>query len=225
MRSKLQKEILMKKIWIILMSLSLVISLAGCGEKPAAVAEEKTSEVSVETVETKSAEVEATSTVEENSEEPEVTLGEGVSEEVVEDQITALVYKTGDLTIAMDDLAAPILDEMGAYTDYFEYTGCAGLGLMKYYYFTGIELGTYEDEEGEDRIYSVTFTNDLTETPEGLCIGDPFESAKTIYGAYGEVEDELIVVTIENTRLTILSEEGMVSSIQYLSQAASAKCN
>lgn len=209
----------MKKIWMILCSLCLAAALTGCSAKPAVQVEEKP-EVSVETVTEESSEA----IVEEVKEEE---IAEESSEEVSEaqEELTALVYKTGDLIIAMDAEAAPILDVLGEADDYFEYTGCAGLGLMKYYYFSGIELGTYEDADGNDRIYSITFTNDISETAEGLCIGDSFDTAVEIYGAYGEAEEDLIVVTIDNTRLTILSEDGIVSSIQYLSKAASAKCN
>lgn len=213
----------MKKIWMILCSLCLAVALTGCSAKPAAQAEEKT-EVSVEAVTEESSEAIVEETVAVTSVEETV---EESSEEVSEaqEELTTLVYKTGDLIIAMDAEATPILDVLGEADDYFEYTGCAGLGLMKYYYFSGIELGTYEDADGNDRIYSITFTNDISETAEGLCIGDSFDTAVEIYGAYGEAEEDLIVVIIDNTRLTILSEDGIVSSIQYLSKAASAKCN
>lgn len=176
---------------------------------------------------------ETSTQTEESAESPEavtdgssVSSGGGAKKESSEEQegeVMQLVFVTPDgITIAMDEPAGTLLAKLGEYGDYFEYTGCAGLGVMKYYYYTGFELGTYQDEERNDRVYSVAFTNDVIETPEGLCIGDSMERAISLYGAYGEADETIVMATIGNTTLTIQGQDQNVVSIQYLSRAASA---
>ncbi|MCF0136420.1 MAG: hypothetical protein HUJ69_08380 [Lachnospiraceae bacterium] len=153
----------------------------------------------------------------------EGTAAESDPPEAAGPSVSALVFVTGDVTIAMDEEAAPILEQLGEYSDYLEYVGCAGLGVMKYYYFSGFELCTYQDAEEVDLIYSVSFENDVIETPEGLCIGDTADRALELYGELAVADDYVIQITMDNTTLIIALEDGYVTSIQYISKAASAK--
>lgn len=124
----------------------------------------------------------------------------------------AYVFQTGDVTIAMNAEAAPILEALGEYDDYFESESCAFDGLDKEYTFGSFILKTYPIEE-VDYVSSVELRDDLVSTPEGIAIGS---AAEDVVEAYGEPSEEGIYsYTKGDCTLLFVVQDGVVTSIQY----------
>ena len=124
----------------------------------------------------------------------------------------AYVFQSGDVTIAMNAKAAPIVEALGEYDDYFESESCAFDGLDKQYTYGSFILKTYPLED-VDYVSSVEIRDDLASTPEGVSIGSP---AEDVVEAYGEpAEEGTYSYTKGDCTLLFLVQDGAVTSIQY----------
>ena len=125
----------------------------------------------------------------------------------------AFVYK--DTSIGMGVDAAPILEALGEPVSCTEETSCAFEGLDRTYYYGSFYLQTSPEGEQEN-IYSLWLADDTVTTPEGLFIGAPQAQVEAIYGAEGFNGSNAYVMKKGPSRLTVILEDGLVSSIQYL---------
>ena len=124
----------------------------------------------------------------------------------------AFVYK--DTAIEMGVDAAPILEALGEPVSCTEETSCAFEGLDRTYFYGSFYLQTSPEGEKEN-IYSLWLADDTVTTPEGLFIGAPQAQVEAIYGAEGFNGVNAYVIKKGPSRLTVILEDGLVSSIQY----------
>ena len=116
--------------------------------------------------------------------------------------------------IAMNAPAEDIIISLGEPNSYTEETSCAFDGLDKTYYYGPFYLQTYP-LDGADYIYCLWIVDDSVETPEGIYIGATQAQVEAAYGTEGYNGSNAYVLTGTNARLTIILENGVVSSIQY----------
>lgn len=123
-------------------------------------------------------------------------------------------YNVQGVDIMMHAPAAPILEALGEPVSYTEEASCAFTGLDKTYNFGGFFLQTYPIGDA-DYIYSVWLMDDSSETPEGIYIGATQAEVEAAYGAEGFNGSNAYILTGTTSTLTIILEDGVVSSIQY----------
>lgn len=121
-------------------------------------------------------------------------------------------YKGTD--IVMNAPAADIIAALGEPKSYSEETSCAFDGLDKTYYYGPFYLQTYP-LDGADYIYCMWIVDDSVETPEGIYIGASQAEVESVYGADSFNGSNAYVIAGENSRLTIILDNGVVTSIQY----------
>ena len=124
----------------------------------------------------------------------------------------AFVYKNTSIEMGVD--AAPILEALGDPVSCTEETSCAFEGLDRTYYYGSFYLQTSPEGEKEN-IYSLWLADDTVTTPEGLFIGAPQAQVEALYGAEGFNGSNAYVMKKGPSRLTVILEDGLVSSIQY----------
>lgn len=109
---------------------------------------------------------------------------------------------------------ASVIEQIGEYKDYSESASCAFEGMDKQYFFGSfyITTGTLS---GNEFIANYWFVDDTVETDEGLCIGDSQDKVEQIYGADGFNGTNAYIYDKDDCELTIIIEDGSVSSIQY----------
>ena len=104
---------------------------------------------------------------------------------------------------------------LGTPDSYSEETSCAFDGLDKTYRYGSIYLQTYPIGE-KDYVYSWWFVDDLVENDEGICIGSSKADVEAAYGAESYNGTNAFEVTKGSGKLTIILENDVVSSVQYV---------
>lgn len=110
--------------------------------------------------------------------------------------------------------AAPIVAALGEPVKYTESTSCAFEGLDKSYYYGSFYLETYPKGE-EDFVYGWWFADDSVATEEGIYIGATQAEVEKAYGTECYNGTNAFVVNKDAGSLTVILEDGLVSSIQY----------
>ena len=123
-------------------------------------------------------------------------------------------YTVQGVDIMMHANAAPILEQLGEPVSYTEEASCAFTGLDKTYYYGGFYLQTYPLGD-VDYIYSLWLMDDSSETPEGIYIGASQEEVEKAYGTDGFNGSNAYIMTGTTSTLTVILDNGVVSSIQY----------
>ena len=123
-------------------------------------------------------------------------------------------YTVRDVDIMMHAEAAPILEALGEPVSYTEEASCAFSGLDKTYYYGGFYLQTYPLND-VDYIYSAWLVDDSSTTPEGIYIGASQAEVEAAYGADSFNGSNAYILKGTTSILTIIMNEGKVSSIQY----------
>ena len=126
----------------------------------------------------------------------------------------AFGYNVRGVDIEMHAEAAPILEALGEPVSYTEEASCAFTGLDKTYYYGGFYLQTYPLGD-VDYIYSLWLMDDSSETPEGIYIGASQEEVEKAYGTDGFNGSNAYIMKGTTSTLTIILDDGVVSSIQY----------
>lgn len=123
-------------------------------------------------------------------------------------------FESQGVKFAMNDKAADVLKVLGE-TETKKIPSCAHQGEDTVYYYDnyGYELETYTVDDVE-YISCVWFSSDSAATPEGLSIGDSEEKIVSLYGEK-QGDSAAYIYKDANTTLTIMVENGAVSSIQY----------
>ena len=116
--------------------------------------------------------------------------------------------------ITLDAEAAPIIDALGEPTSYTEEPSCAFDGMDKTYYYGSFYLSTYP-LNGKDYVYSIWFADDSVSTNDGIRIGVSQEQVEAICGADRFDGTNAYIQVRGSFKLTVLMDEGAVSSIQY----------
>lgn len=123
-------------------------------------------------------------------------------------------YNVRDVDVMMHAPAAPVLEALGEPVSYTKEASCAFTGLDKTYFYGGFYLQTYPIGD-EDYIYSVWLIDDSSTTPEGIYIGAPQSEVEAAYGTTGYNGTNAYIMTGTTSKLTIIMDNGVVSSIQY----------
>ena len=110
--------------------------------------------------------------------------------------------------------AEPIVAALGEPKQYSESTSCAFVGLDKSYGYGSFYLETYP-VDGKDFVYGWWFVDDMVENEEGICIGSTQAEVEAAYGADTFNGSNAFTVKRGDGVLTILLENGVVSSVQY----------
>lgn len=110
--------------------------------------------------------------------------------------------------------ATSILNALGEPRSYTEAPSCAFDGMDKTYYYGSFYLSTYPTD-GKYYVYSIWFADDSVATNDGIRIGTTKAQVEAICGADCFNGTNMYSQTLGNSKLTILMEDGMVSSIQY----------
>lgn len=120
-------------------------------------------------------------------------------------------FRAGDTEIRLDAPAEPILGALGSPESSGGTPSCAFPGMEMTYVYPGFCLRTYPAADGE-RVLGFWFTDGSCQTPEGIRIGSDLAAAESAYGA---AENGRITLHRGEEKLTLLFEDGRVSSIQY----------
>ena len=110
--------------------------------------------------------------------------------------------------------AAPIIDALGEPRSYTEEPSCAFDGMDKTYYYGSFYLSTYP-LDGKDYVYSIWFADDSVATNDGIRIGTTKAQVEAICGADCFDGTNAYIQVRGSFKLTVLMDEGAVSSIQY----------
>jgi len=110
-----------------------------------------------------------------------------------------------------------LLDEIkaaGSDYRYYEAQSCAYQGLDKFYTFDSFEV-LVNTIGGRDTITSISILDDMVSIPEGLRIGDSYETMTERLGGDYSRSSDLYQYVKDGTMLTILIKNGSISSIEY----------
>lgn len=116
--------------------------------------------------------------------------------------------------IALFAPAEPIIAALGEPKSYTESTSCAFEGLDKSYGYGSFYLETYPQGD-QDFVYGWWFVDDMVETEEGICIGSSLADVEKAYGAENKSGDNTFVIKRGSGMLTVILDNGAVTSIQY----------
>ena len=124
----------------------------------------------------------------------------------------AFTYKGTEITLHAP--AAPIVAALGEPVKYTESTSCAFEGLDKSYYYGSFYLETYPKGD-EDFVYGWWFADDSVTTQEGIYIGATQAEVEKAYGTECYNGSNAFTVKKADGTLTVILEDGAVTSIQY----------
>lgn len=186
----------MKKLICMILALCLVMALAACGSSEKVVnngqpAQSNKTEAPVE-----------------NDNKQEAPATQDAPAEA------GFVFTYNGTDIAMNAPAADILTALGEPKSMTEEPSCAFDGMDKTYYYGSFYLATYPMSDG-DYVYSLWLVDDSISTADGLYIGATQAEAEKACGAENYNGSNAYIVTKGDSKLTVLIEGGVVSSIQY----------
>ena len=142
-------------------------------------------------------------------------IGETKPTESTEPTGTTYSFTYGQTKMTMHQDAAAILAALGVPKSYSESGSCAFDGLDKTYFYGSFYLQTYPMGDA-DKIYCIWFVDDSVSTEEGIYIGATQAQVSAAYGDEGYNGSNAYVLKTDNCILTIILENGIVNSIQYL---------
>ena len=182
----------MKKYIAFILCLCMVLTLAACGNGS-------------ETKPTDAAPVETTPN---NAEVPTDPAGQEDQQE--ED----FVFVYNGVEIKLYAPAEPIVEALGEPKKYTESPSCAFNGLDKTYFYGSFYMDTYPVGD-QDYVYGWWFVDDSVATEEGIYIGSTQAEVEAAYGADTFNGSNAYIISDEVGTLTVILEDGKVSSIQY----------
>lgn len=117
--------------------------------------------------------------------------------------------------IGMHQDIKSILNQLGEPKSYLETPSCAFPdSIDKIYTYPNFTLTTYT-KNGNDYIYDIYFDSGNSTTKEGISIGSSLDKIKEIYGENYTEEFGLYTYTKDGMRLMFLTEDNIVTSIEY----------
>lgn len=142
-------------------------------------------------------------------------LADATEPPVQEDETEeGFVFNYNGTVITLHAPAEPIVEALGEPKKYTESASCAFKGLDKTYYYGSFYMDTYP-VDGNDFVYGWWFADDSVTTEEGIYIGASQAQVEAAYGADTFNGSNAYIVTRNGGTLTVIVEEGVVTSIQY----------
>ena len=123
--------------------------------------------------------------------------------------------------IELDKNATPVLSALGTPNDTISLGDCGGFGAQTKYTYDDFVLYTVTNGSGET-IDQIALSNDLVETPKGICVGDSSEDVIKAYGEPMVKNDKKIEYESGSFVLKFGLENGAVKSINFIRITASA---
>ncbi len=200
----------MKKILTIAVSAALMVSLAACGSSSSTDLSGQVITRNEDTQETETAQT--ADTVEETGTEEDVVEETQEAGSTVDESepfyyaYEGVVIRPGD---AFDASSLPTPESV------YTVPSCAIEGSDNVYNYTTFEVTAFDDGSGEV-VYSVYFIDPNITTPEGLALGDSLSRVEELYGTNYTVDGTAVVYTRENTQLSIILQNEVVISIEFL---------
>lgn len=190
----------MKKLLSLMLVLAMLVCLCACGAKPA--------DGAASIVQNNNSN---TSDAPEAPQAPEANDDAPASDTTAEE---GFVFTYNGVQITMNAPAADILAALGEPKSYTEQASCAFEGLDKTYFFGSFYLQTYPNGDA-DYIYAIWLVDDTVTTEEGVYIGASQADVEKAYGAENFDGTNSFKVTKGDSSLTVIMDNGAVSSIQY----------
>ena len=138
--------------------------------------------------------------------------GCGSTEPNPQEENLSFTYNGTKITLGAE--AASVINALGEPRSYTEEPSCAFDGMDKTYHYGSFYLSTYP-LNGKDFVYSFWFADDSVVTNDGNRIGSTKAQVEAIYGANCFNGTNAYTQVLDSSKLTILMEDGVVSSIQY----------
>ncbi len=117
--------------------------------------------------------------------------------------------------IELDKDATSVLAALGAASDTASLGDCGGFGLQTRYTYDNFVIYTVKNDSGE-KIDQITLSNDIVETPKGICVGDSAEDVIKAYGEPNAKTDTKIEYESGSLILKFGLEGGDVKSINFI---------
>lgn len=179
-----------KRLFCILLALSLTAVLAACGgqgENPGG----------------------------QSTGKPDASGQNGAGGQTASDGYAFAVSKAGGYVVSVNDNMADVLAALGEPLSYFEAASCAFEGMDKTYTYSGFTITTQPGEDLQDYVSLILLTDDSVTTPEGVHIGC---SADDVTAAYGEGSrtEAVISYTKGGSAMNFVLDGDKVISIEYL---------
>jgi len=192
----------MKKLIAVLLMVMLVVTLAACGAKEEAPAEESAPAAQEAPAEDVSAEESAAE---------ETPAEDAPAEEVNDDPY---YFGANGIEIRIMDEAEAVLAALGDPAQTFEADSCAFQGKDYFYYYDGYQL-MVNDVDGVKRITSITMVDDTVKTPQGIGIGSKEEEIAAAFGEDYTNASNMYVYRHDTTTLQISVQNGKVSAMVF----------
>lgn len=183
-----------KTIALAVLSISICISLCGCGGNETKVI---TGDVNTTTVT--------------NDQVAESTDVVAAFDDV---EGSGYVFTQNDVNVIVDADAAPMIEALGTDYTYYEVASCAFEGKDKMYTYLSFEIDTYPDGD-TDRVSVVILKDDSVATKEGVSLGDPMSKMIEVYGSDYTDEDGMCVYHKDNMKLCFVINNDAIASIKY----------
>ena len=203
--------VMKKRLFAAILGIALVLSMTGCGNDEVKVISNGEAVKNTETAaagEATAGEAAAGSNAGNSEEEAGATEGQDTAE------LKGYVFTADGVSFTVDMEMAPVLAVLGEPVSYFEAESCAFKGLDKIYTYSHYEVDTYPEGD-KDMISTIILKDDLISTPEGLALGMTQADMETVYGTEYEMKGNMFVYTKDGMHLSVLVENGLITSIEY----------
>lgn len=188
----------MKKALVMAIAVMMAASLAACGSSSGS---------------TDASEQAITCSDDDEEDEEEAEMEESVSVTQETQDEGVFSFEADGVTItpgeAFDSSALQDAD------DVYTVLSCAVDGYDNVYNYTTFEVTAFDSGDGEVT-YSIYFLDPNITTPEGLALGDSVDKVTELYGDNYEEDGTALVYTRGETELSIILQDDVVASIEYL---------
>ena len=117
--------------------------------------------------------------------------------------------------IVLDEDTVQLFADIGQPNKIFESPSCAFEGMDKILYYDGFYITTYPFDDKNDRIQTITLTDESAATPEGISLGMSFDAMLDAYGNGYDNMLDLYSYVIDDIKISFLFEDDALADITY----------
>ena len=107
------------------------------------------------------------------------------------------------------------VESYGQYNDSFESQSCAFGNRDVIYFYDGIEIETYGDDNSKLIVYSIKITSEELKNSEGIGLYDEISNAIKAYGEDYEKDDNRYTFIRNNTSLVFITQNEIITRMEY----------